>query len=62
MTLNVYADLFDEGPDGVADRLDTAIRAAADRLRTDVRRLGQQRLKGPPDEVDVYRVTAGSAR
>jgi hypothetical protein len=33
MTLNVYADLFDEGPDGVADRLDIAIRAAADRLR-----------------------------
>ena len=32
MTLDVYADLFDEDLDGVADRLDTAIRAAADQL------------------------------
>ena len=34
MTLDVYADLFDEDLDGVADRLDTAIRATADQLRT----------------------------
>jgi integrase len=34
MTLDVYADLFDEDLDGVADRLDTAIRSAADQLRT----------------------------
>jgi hypothetical protein len=33
MTLDVYANLFDEGLDGVADRLDTAIRSAAARLR-----------------------------
>ena len=34
MTLDIYADLFDEDLDGVADRLDTAIRSAADQLRT----------------------------
>jgi integrase len=34
MTLNVYADLFDEDLDGVADRLDVAIKSAADALRT----------------------------
>jgi integrase len=34
MTLDVYADLFDEDLDGVANRLDTAIRTAADQLRT----------------------------
>ena len=33
MTLGVYADLFDEDLDGVADRLDTAIQTA-DQLRT----------------------------
>ena len=34
MTLDIYADLFDEDLDGVADRLDSAIRSAADQLRT----------------------------
>ncbi len=34
MTLDAYADLFDEDLDGVADRLDAAIRATADQLRT----------------------------
>lgn len=34
MTLDVYADLFDEDLDGVADRLDAAIKYAADDLRT----------------------------
>ncbi len=34
MTLDVYADLFDEDLDGVADRLDKAIKSAADALRT----------------------------
>lgn len=34
MTLDVYADLFDEDLDGVADQLDAAIRIAADPLRT----------------------------
>ena len=34
MTLDVYADLFDEDLDGVADRLDMAIKSAADPLRT----------------------------
>ncbi len=34
MTLDVYADLFDEDLDGVADRLDAAIKSAADQLRT----------------------------
>ncbi len=34
MTLDVYADLFDEDLDGVADRLDAAIKSAADPLRT----------------------------
>lgn len=34
MTLDVYADLFDEDLDGVAERLDTAIRTTADQLRT----------------------------
>ena len=34
MTLDVYADLFDEDLDGVADRLDAAIESAADQLRT----------------------------
>jgi hypothetical protein len=29
MTLDIYADLFDEDLDGVADRLDAAIRPAA---------------------------------
>jgi hypothetical protein len=33
MTLDVYADLFDEDFDGVADRLDAAIRSTADQLR-----------------------------
>jgi integrase len=34
MTLDVYADLFDEDLDGVANRLDAAIRSAAYPLRT----------------------------
>ena len=34
MTLDIYADLFDEDFDGVADRLDAAIQATADALRT----------------------------
>lgn len=34
MTLDVYADLFDEDLDSVADRLDAAIRSTADALRT----------------------------
>jgi integrase len=34
MTLDIYADLFDEDLDGVADRLDVAIKSAADALRT----------------------------
>lgn len=34
MTSDVYADLFDEDLDGVADRLDAAIKATADGLRT----------------------------
>ena len=34
MTLDVYTDLFDEDLDGVADRLDSAIRSTADQLRT----------------------------
>jgi hypothetical protein len=33
MTLDVYADLFDEDLAGVADRLD-AVKCAADGLRT----------------------------
>jgi integrase len=36
MTLDVYADLFDEDLDTVACRLDTAIRSAADQLRTGI--------------------------
>jgi hypothetical protein len=39
MTLDVYADLFDEDLDGVADRLDTAIKSAAGALRTGYRSL-----------------------
>jgi hypothetical protein len=34
MTLDVHADLFDEDLDGVAARLDAAIEATADALRT----------------------------
>jgi hypothetical protein len=34
MPLDVYADLFDEDLDGVADRLDAAIKSTEDRLRT----------------------------
>lgn len=34
MTLDTYADLFDEDLDGVAERLDAAIHATADALRT----------------------------
>ncbi len=34
MTLDVYADLFDDDLDGVADSLDEAIKSAADQLRT----------------------------
>jgi integrase len=34
MRLDVYADLFDDDLDGVADRLDAAIKSAADQLRT----------------------------
>jgi integrase len=34
MTLEIYADLFDENLDGVADRLDAAIKSTADALRT----------------------------
>lgn len=34
MTLDTYADLFDEDLDEVADRLDSAIRSTADGLRT----------------------------
>jgi hypothetical protein len=35
MTLDVYADLFDEDLDDVAGQLDTAIRCAAYPLRTE---------------------------
>ena len=35
MTLDVYADLFDDDPDDVAANLDAAIRAAGDRPGTD---------------------------
>jgi hypothetical protein len=34
MTLDVYADLFDDDLDSVADSLDAAIKSAADSLRT----------------------------
>jgi hypothetical protein len=34
MTLDLYADLFDEDLDGVADRLDAAIKSTVDALRT----------------------------
>jgi len=34
MTLDVYADLFDDDLDSVADSLDAAIKSAADPLRT----------------------------
>jgi hypothetical protein len=34
MMLDTYADLFDEDLEGVAGRLDAAIEAAADALRT----------------------------
>jgi hypothetical protein len=34
MTLDVYADLFDDDLDGVALSLDAAIKSAADALRT----------------------------
>ena len=34
MALDVYADLFDDDLDGVADSLDEAIKCAADQLRT----------------------------
>jgi len=34
MTLDVYADLFDDDLDGVAVSLDAAIKSAADPLRT----------------------------
>jgi site-specific recombinase XerD len=34
ITLDVYADLFDEDLDGVAVRLDAAIQITADSLRT----------------------------
>ena len=34
MTLDIYADLFDEDLDSVADRLNSAIHATADALRT----------------------------
>ena len=36
MTLDVYADLFDEDLDDVAAILDAAIRSTADPLRTEV--------------------------
>ena len=38
MTLDVYADLFDEDLDDVADRMDVAIRSAAVPLRSQPRR------------------------
>ncbi len=34
MTLDVYADLFDDDLDGVAVRLHAGIKSAADSLRT----------------------------
>ncbi|WP_407662740.1 hypothetical protein [Mycolicibacterium helvum] len=34
MTLDTYADLFDDDLDDVADRLDEAIRATADGIRS----------------------------
>jgi hypothetical protein len=34
MALDVYADLFDDDLDGVAVRLDEAVKAAGDPLRT----------------------------
>jgi hypothetical protein len=34
MTLDVYADLFDDDLDSVADSLDAAIKSVADPLRT----------------------------
>ena len=42
MTLDVYADLFDDDLDEVAAQLDTAIRAAADYLRTETQPTGVQ--------------------
>jgi integrase len=38
MTLDVYADLFDDDLDSVADNLDAAIKSAADQLRTGSKR------------------------
>ena len=35
MTLDVYADLFEDDPDQVADRLDRAAARAADSVRTE---------------------------
>jgi hypothetical protein len=34
MTLDVYADLFDDDLDSIANCLDAAIKSTADRLRT----------------------------
>jgi integrase len=52
MTLDVYADLFGDDPDQVADRLDaTARAAAADQVRTDA----------PDDDDDDTRRCAGAA-
>jgi hypothetical protein len=48
MTLDVCADLFDQDLDGVADRLDTAIRRAADQLRTTERELNCQQTSFVP--------------
>jgi hypothetical protein len=45
MTLDVYADLFDEDLDSVADNLDAAIRSAADQLRTGSQRRCAEAVK-----------------
>ena len=41
MTLDVYAGLFEDGLDDLADRLDATARESADRLRTQAERLAE---------------------
>ncbi len=55
MTLDVYAGLFEDGLDDVADRMDATARAAADRLRTAA--LAEGTVTALPD-----RIAAGQGR
>jgi len=51
MTLDTYADLFDDDLDAVADRLDAVVRAARGLLADSLRTGGQ--IAAPPTSAEM---------